>query len=73
MSTLKPPGIKNSELCDVDVGSDLVFAYLNGFGWVFFAVETHIVDGVLVLHPIVQNNYLQEKIHQGDYVIKSCR
>lgn len=40
-------------------GSNLVFADLDGFIWVVLAVESHIVDGVLLLHPIVHNNDLK--------------
>lgn len=40
--------------------SDLVLAYLDGFSYVVLAIETHIVDGVLLLHPIVHHNNLRE-------------
>lgn len=39
---------------------DLVLANLEGLGQVIFAVETHIFDGVLILHAVVQINELQK-------------
>lgn len=40
--------------------SNLVLADLDGCSYVILTVETHIVDGVLFLHPIVHNNDLKE-------------
>lgn len=40
--------------------SDLILAYLDGFSHVVLAIETHIVDGVLLLHPIIHDNNLKQ-------------
>ena len=47
------------EICGLLFGSDLVLANLDGCGEVVLAIETDIVDGVLLLHAIVHENDLK--------------
>lgn len=50
--------------------SDLILAYLDGFSHVVLAIETHIVDGVLLLHPIIHDNNLKQTKY---YIEKSLK
>ena len=47
------------EICGLFFGSDLVLGNQEGCGWVVLAIEMDILDGVLLLHPIVQRNDLK--------------
>lgn len=53
---------KIQDLKSVVFSSDLVLPNLDCFVWVVLTIETHIVDGVFFLHPIVHIYDLMKKL-----------
>ena len=50
---------------------DLVLADADGFGGVVLAVEAHVIDWVLLFHPIVQVDHLRTHGERKDgFILK---